>query len=187
MRIKEVREAAAYMKTHEGGGTEVIANPTLSGDEEALTGLEVAGVKYRVDSGTTSQVSFSFHTQPVVPDGETEVEITDEEDLAMLEDFYTNTLNGAANPPLYVSKINDEYEDDGQTYHYINNETFNCSYVLDDISEERPYTIDCSLIQPSYSLETYELLGGNVHNVSLWRDGEGGWIYHEGFKVLQPE
>ncbi len=34
-----------------GGGTEVVANPVLSGSETALTGLEVAGTKYKVPSG----------------------------------------------------------------------------------------------------------------------------------------
>lgn len=33
-----------------GGGTAVVANPTLSGTEEELTGLEVAGTKYKVPS-----------------------------------------------------------------------------------------------------------------------------------------
>lgn len=32
-----------------GGGTEVIANPTLAGTEAALTGLEVDGTKYKVN------------------------------------------------------------------------------------------------------------------------------------------
>ena len=31
-----------------GGGTEVVANPTLTGTETELTGLEVAGTKYKV-------------------------------------------------------------------------------------------------------------------------------------------
>lgn len=34
-----------------GGGTEVVANPVLSGTESDLTGLEVAGTKYKVPSG----------------------------------------------------------------------------------------------------------------------------------------
>src|SRR5699024_10700168 len=34
-----------------GGGTTVVANPTLSGSEAELTGLEVAGTKYKVPSG----------------------------------------------------------------------------------------------------------------------------------------
>lgn len=34
-----------------GGGSEVIANPELEGDEDALTGLEVDGVKYKVPEG----------------------------------------------------------------------------------------------------------------------------------------
>ena len=34
-----------------GGGTEVVANPSLSGTESDLTGLEVAGTKYKVPTG----------------------------------------------------------------------------------------------------------------------------------------
>lgn len=34
-----------------GGGTEVVANPSLSGTESELTGLEVAGTKYKVPQG----------------------------------------------------------------------------------------------------------------------------------------
>ena len=34
-----------------GGGTEVVANPVLSGSESDLTGLEVAGTKYKVPTG----------------------------------------------------------------------------------------------------------------------------------------
>lgn len=34
-----------------GGGTTVVANPTLSGSEAELTGLEVAGTKYKVPQG----------------------------------------------------------------------------------------------------------------------------------------
>ena len=33
----------------QGGGTEVVANPTLAGTEAALTGLEVDGTKYKVN------------------------------------------------------------------------------------------------------------------------------------------
>ena len=35
-----------------GGGSSVIANPTLSGDEATLNGLEVDGTKYKVGGGT---------------------------------------------------------------------------------------------------------------------------------------
>ena len=37
----------------QGGGTEVVANPTLAGTEAALTGLEVDGTKYKVNQPTT--------------------------------------------------------------------------------------------------------------------------------------
>lgn len=45
---------AAY--NGEGGGTTVVANPTLVGDEDDLTGLEVNGVKYAVPQGSGSGV-----------------------------------------------------------------------------------------------------------------------------------
>lgn len=38
-----------------GGGTEVIANPELEGNEDALTGLEVDGTKYKVDASNYSK------------------------------------------------------------------------------------------------------------------------------------
>lgn len=38
-----------------GGGTDVIANPELEGNEDALTGLEVDGTKYKVDASNYSQ------------------------------------------------------------------------------------------------------------------------------------
>lgn len=33
----------------QGGGTEVVANPTLAGTEDPLTGLEVDGTKYKIE------------------------------------------------------------------------------------------------------------------------------------------
>lgn len=38
-----------------GGGTEVIANPEMEGDEPELTGLEVDGTKYKVDASNYSK------------------------------------------------------------------------------------------------------------------------------------
>lgn len=35
----------------QGSGSSVVANPTLEGTEEALSGLEVDGTKYKVESG----------------------------------------------------------------------------------------------------------------------------------------
>lgn len=42
-----------------GQGTTVIANPTLTGTETALTGLQVGEVKYKVDGGSISADSFT--------------------------------------------------------------------------------------------------------------------------------
>ena len=36
------------------GGSTVVANPELSGDEASLTGLEVDGTKYKVESGSSA-------------------------------------------------------------------------------------------------------------------------------------
>jgi hypothetical protein len=41
-----------------GGGTEVVANPTLAGTEDPLTGLEVDGTKYKVRDGSTNGLGY---------------------------------------------------------------------------------------------------------------------------------
>lgn len=41
-------------------GTEVVANPNLSGSETALTGLEVSGTKYKVSAGGTKMYMHSI-------------------------------------------------------------------------------------------------------------------------------
>lgn len=43
-----------------GGGTEVVANPTLTGSESNLTGLEVAGTKYKVPTGGSGSGVFVY-------------------------------------------------------------------------------------------------------------------------------
>lgn len=46
-----------------GGGTEVVANPTLAGTETDLTGLEVAGTKYKVPTGGSGGIQHLYkHT-----------------------------------------------------------------------------------------------------------------------------
>lgn len=48
----EVRDSTEYWLNQiaeQGGGSEVVANPTLAGTEAALTGLEVDGTKYKVN------------------------------------------------------------------------------------------------------------------------------------------
>ena len=47
-KAKNVISKTANMGEGEGGGSTVIANPTLSGDEATLDGLEVDGTKYKV-------------------------------------------------------------------------------------------------------------------------------------------
>lgn len=44
-----------------GGGSSVIANPTLEGTEAALSGLEVDGTKYKVESGGGSAAPLYLH------------------------------------------------------------------------------------------------------------------------------
>ena len=65
--IKLDQKATNYLKDKIGGqgGTTVIANPTLSGDEDALTGLEVDGVKYAVSSGNSLYQHFIKLNFPV--------------------------------------------------------------------------------------------------------------------------
>ena len=42
---------ASWQNASGGGGTEVVANPVLAGTETDLTGLEVAGTKYKIPTG----------------------------------------------------------------------------------------------------------------------------------------
>ena len=46
------RQMAAKALNGGGGGTEVVANPTLAGTEADLTGIQVGETKYKVPSGT---------------------------------------------------------------------------------------------------------------------------------------
>lgn len=50
--IKLDSKAVGKLQEVVGGGTEVIANPELTGDEPDLEGLEVDGAKYKVPSGS---------------------------------------------------------------------------------------------------------------------------------------
>ena len=43
--------AVEFLQEEVGGGSTVVANPTLVGDEDDLTGLEVDGTKYKVPQG----------------------------------------------------------------------------------------------------------------------------------------
>lgn len=44
--------AIEFLKYEIGGGTNVVANPTLSGTETVLTGLQVGNTKYAVPQGS---------------------------------------------------------------------------------------------------------------------------------------
>lgn len=48
--------AIEFLKDEIGGGTNVVANPTLVGTETALTGLQVGDTKYKVPQGSGGQM-----------------------------------------------------------------------------------------------------------------------------------
>ena len=50
--ITEIIDEITKNYTGGGGGTTVVANPTLAGTESDLTGLQVGETKYKVDTGT---------------------------------------------------------------------------------------------------------------------------------------
>lgn len=47
--------AIEFLKDEIGGGTNVVANPTLVGTETSLTGLQVGDTKYKVSQGSGGQ------------------------------------------------------------------------------------------------------------------------------------
>lgn len=53
--ISEIIDAIADDYEGGTGGTTVVANPTLAGTEDPLTGLEVDGTKYKVEGGSANQ------------------------------------------------------------------------------------------------------------------------------------
>lgn len=60
--------AIEFLKDEIGGGTNVVANPELSGTETVLTGLQVGNTKYVVPQGSGGQMEFVTLNQ--VLDGE---------------------------------------------------------------------------------------------------------------------
>ena len=60
--------AIEFLKDEIGGGTNVVANPELSGTETVLTGLQVGDTKYAVPQG---RGSMEIVTLNFVPDGQT--------------------------------------------------------------------------------------------------------------------
>ena len=104
---------------------EVVANPTLDGTEAALTGLEVEGVKYKVDGGNTVHV---YHCQGSYSDPSS--------------DFYYFTDNDDIDT---VKKLNDDLKRRGYTQ--------NSSYpVISRISIMTPQpNTDFRLLQSIYS------------------------------------
>lgn len=91
MRLQDTKNVKAMIdRMNAQGGTEVVANPELVGDEAALTGLEVAGTKYKVGGNTkyilTGDVTWMS--------GES-VTITDETNLATLNAYKSEVADGA--------------------------------------------------------------------------------------------
>ena len=109
--IENISEDVAT-KAYEGGGggTTVIANPELSGDEPDLTGLEVDGNKFKVPQGGggseyVDHITLAYGT----------TELTEEQIGFLLQNpyayivyvdtpFYPNKFNGAALG--YVTQVN---------------------------------------------------------------------------------
>ena len=54
--------AIAFLKDEIGGGTNVVANPTLDGTETALTGLQVGETKYKVPQGGSETTNLYLHS-----------------------------------------------------------------------------------------------------------------------------
>lgn len=48
--------AIEFLKDEIGGGTNVVANPELSGTETVLTGLQIGDTKYKVSQGSGGQM-----------------------------------------------------------------------------------------------------------------------------------
>lgn len=100
MRLKDTKTVKAMIdRMNAQGGTEVVANPELAGDEAALTGLEVAGTKYKVEGdGTPSVLELNVDLSGTLPVGAT---VEDEEDIAKLEAIKTAFLTDGTLPPTY--------------------------------------------------------------------------------------
>ena len=54
--------AIEFLKDEIGGGTNVVANPTLDGTETALTGLQVGETKYKVPQGGGETTNLYLHS-----------------------------------------------------------------------------------------------------------------------------
>ena len=87
-----------------GGGSTVIANPTLSGDEATLDGLEVDGTKYKVGGSGGSEVHLYAHyiNMQVSSANHTNLSIYTNDNTAftadtLLEWLKTNGFNGSNN------------------------------------------------------------------------------------------
>lgn len=103
----------------DGSGTEVIPNPTLEGDEEELTGLEVNGTKYKVPSGgeqisveqTKGQSTTDVMSQKAVTDNLNELEAKLNENVYKNPD-YTYIITTATSFNLSQPPFADEFSID---------------------------------------------------------------------------
>lgn len=103
MRINETRAVAKMLEG--GSGTEVIANPELAGDEAALTGLEVAGTKYKVGGGSGSEYA-EIKGMGDYWDEDQWIEITNEDDIATFNNAKADYLANGTIPKFYYTDIN---------------------------------------------------------------------------------
>lgn len=103
----------------DGNGTEVIPNPTLEGDEEELTGLEVNGTKYKVPCGgeqvsveqTKGQSATAVMSQKAVTDSLNDLEAKLNENVIKNPD-YTYIITTATSFDLSQPPFADEFSID---------------------------------------------------------------------------
>ena len=135
-----------------GGGTEVIANPTLAGDEADLTGLEVDGVKYKVpQGGEGSGVEF--------------VELTFErgQTFTLTQEQATKLQDGAILYDAEGKVFNlDIKTNDGNTYSSV-------SYIDNTISVDH---VDIILVNFNTSLYScYRIISSKENVIPSWCNG----------------
>ena len=155
MRIKEVREAAEYMKKHggEGGGTEVIANPELDGTEAALTGLQVGNTKYKVEAGGSSE---SLKIFKLVGEPDESGKVTNETDIATLEGVMTDYITNETIPLLIMA-----YEGESVVYN----------------------TLYCSGTNMSFMTAAAQPSGFEFYIIDIYK-GNDGWYFNESMRKL---
>ena len=105
--IKLDSKATNYLKDKIGGqgGTTVVANPTLSGDEESLTGLEVDGVKYVISSSGPTLYQHNITLNAIIGPEDAEQSF-----------FLTTSIITTSNTPLTLNTLVRYLYDNGFEY-----------------------------------------------------------------------